>query len=230
MESARSYREGYPQRVSEKLFMPFNKDGEVNDTLPEAAALVEGRLSKYPVFVGLTYIGSSALGYSEQGSDIDLALMHDESIARKDQLRKYQTELGRMNGTSFDGAEFHFFEVPIVPSEIVEQMLSNKEAVRIKGAWALAVLLGPARGPKVREYRENIREGLKGAPQNVQEQIADAVAHERTIAFDDRIRRTRKRMQMSQQPAPRGYDELALGRQYLWRKRVITLLDFKIQT
>jgi len=228
MESVGKYRERFPERIGEKLFQPFNKDGELNDELPGAAAYVEGVFEKYPEFIGLTYVGSKALGYSQLGSDIDFAVMHDYTDAKKENVRRFESARRRVDGMKFEGQhEFHLFSVPVVPSEIVRELASGNEYSRAHAGWALAALLGPARGPQVRAYREQIAEALHSLSPADKQKVVDAVVADRTIAFGDRTRKVQERIATAQVPK----EILAhpgAARVDLWRKRVIKLLDFDI--
>jgi hypothetical protein len=89
MPEGEDYKAKYPNTLRQKLFIPRDREGNVNSELFEVVRMLESTLEGYPGFVGVAPMGSALFGYAnmpgapERGSkpnDIDVAFFFDSSV------------------------------------------------------------------------------------------------------------------------------------------------------
>ncbi len=219
MESVRQYREEFPERAAHKLFMPFNKDGKLNDKLPDVARSLEEELSKYDAYVGLMYRGSMALGYSQDGSDADFVVMYDTSDPTA--YTNLFEAVRRLHHSKPDRVhEVQIFTADVNPKSIAAMVKGNSDVKRSYGSANLAALCGIARGTKIKAHRDSVRELLGDLSREKRQEIAELAGKDLAdweVAHTGRIE---ERMPELKRNPQWGREAFYNDRKALWTKRV----------
>ncbi len=223
LRNSAEYQRTFRQDAAERPFMPFTKDGEVDETAIEAARLVAAKLERYPEFVGLTYHGSSALGYSQASSDVDLNVLYDV-LAARDSHDPFQNAILGMRTWRINGREVHAFRTNIN----VDNLKRGFEAGG-QERWAayerIAALCKAGFGKKIREYRQNIALWIATLSPEEREEILSEVPDYIVEWEANRTRKIQERMAGSDIVEAKNVTAVFESRRKLWRERVGKLLD-----
>jgi len=77
----------YNNGIEDKVYVPRDLEGRIDEKYIEMLRLVESELSAYSWFIGIAPYGSRSKGYSEAGSYIDIHISNEDMIARKVVIR-----------------------------------------------------------------------------------------------------------------------------------------------
>lgn len=209
------YKKHFPEKREDQLFIPRNLEGEPNWEIFDTADALEGLLSKYPWFIGLTIYGSKMLGYSNKDSDLDIGVFYD---SKEIKLGNLLQDIGMSKNN-----------LPAISKINVDiktyDLARNRMADLIKGQDGLGYLTfslfcGPVKGPRVKEYRDALKVEVENLSEQKRKQFIEDLGD--MLGSMDRQNHSERK--------ERGLDttendiEVSPARQELWKKRALKAL------
>lgn len=251
----KKYQETFSTRSAEKRVIPRTANGtpEPKDFLQiRKMEEVLSRREAINGFVGISYRGSSARGYSKPGflgfkkSDLDMSVIVDPGI-RAELPNATPLDLTRRENDSYDQRGFgkkpeqfmlHYFSLRVLDANGNEIPLAKRIVRHIEDdqpgkhgplVQALAAFCEDMIGPRVKEYRTGIAHALATLPLAKRAWVVDAVTATLVDYERDRIGTIQERIPGALTTVETEKSFLT-ARATLWRNRVIKIFNVTLSS
>jgi len=211
----------YKNIAETKLASLETKDGKLDFEAHLVAEAADSMLKENPAYIGVSPFGSAVRGYSDENSDVDLAIFFDPSflqgqLGAEKLVANTRDQISEKKLTS---RNIHCLGTFVDKTALFATLKSyNFSDVTL---W-LYIFSPNAIGPRVEEYRRMVADEIRNEPQEKKEQIINKLA--RAIVYGEReaIGKIRRRIPN----ATLGQLNTILSRrEKLWSKQIESILN-----
>ena len=183
----------------DRLFDATDIEGKRNKLIFEICARVNNGCSKFPEFIGVFPFGSHMKGYNNEESDIDIYVL-EEKFSQGANMNNISKVLENIKKEYKEkNAKINFFADKFGDVELRNFSNINLATGTIVG-WS-GLLWSRGRGPKIKYWRNKIKEEINKLPEEQKEEKVMAIVsslmrrdrhsfpkmEERTAEFDERL-------------------------------------------